>query len=94
MHKFLLIILTVLGLGISLPAQSPVPIIVPAAAPSLPAKAPAAVPVSDAIPALLKTLQEMKSTNEETLRKQEAALEQLDELEKIAEQIRLYTRRS
>ena len=42
---------------------------------------------------MLKALQEMKAANEETLRKQAATLEQLTELEKLADQIRIYTSR-
>lgn len=38
-------------------------------------------------------LEEMKAANEETLRKQAATLEQLDELEKTADQLRVYTKR-
>jgi hypothetical protein len=41
----------------------------------------------------LKMLQEMKAANEETLRQQAATLEQLDELEKAAEQIKVYSKR-
>jgi hypothetical protein len=78
-----------------LPAQSPVPVIVPAVTPAI-AKAPAAAPnaTSDSISAALKMLQEMKIANEEMLGKQAAMLAQLDELEKAAEQIRIYTRRN
>jgi hypothetical protein len=36
----------------------------------------------------------MKAANEETLRKQAATLEQLDEMEKTADQIRTFSRRS
>jgi hypothetical protein len=41
----------------------------------------------------LKMLQEIKAANEETLRKQAATLEQLDVLEKEAEQLKIYTKR-
>jgi hypothetical protein len=36
----------------------------------------------------------MKAANDETLRKQQAALQQLDEIQKAADQIRIYTKRS
>ena len=39
-------------------------------------------------------LQEMKAANEETLRKQAATLEELDELAKAADQIRIFSKRS
>ncbi|HEY2615173.1 MAG TPA: hypothetical protein VGI42_05650 [Chthoniobacterales bacterium] len=42
----------------------------------------------------MKLLQEMKTANEELLSKQATTLEQLDELEKAADQIRIYTKRS
>ena len=77
-----------------LPAQSPKPMIVQAATPAVaPSRAPAAPERSDSLQAALKELQEMKAANEETLRKQAATLEQLDALEKTAEQIRIYSRR-
>ena len=77
---------------------SPTPIIVQAAKPvtattttmttaSQPA---AATSMQDAI----KALQEMKATNEETLNKQRAALEKLDEVEKAAQQLKIYTKRT
>lgn len=42
----------------------------------------------------LKLLQDMKAANAETLKKQEAVLQQLDEIQKAADQIRIYTKRS
>jgi hypothetical protein len=42
----------------------------------------------------LKALQEMKAANDEILRKQAATLQQLDEMEKAAEQIKVYSKRS
>lgn len=82
---------TVTGL---LLAQSPKPIIVQAATPAAaPSRAPAAPESSLSLQAALKELQEIKAANEETLRKQAATLEQLDALEKTAEQIRIFSRR-
>jgi hypothetical protein len=74
-------------------AQAPVPVVAPAAAPAMAPK-PAPVATSNSTASMLQTLHEMKAANEQMLKKQAAALEQLDELEKIAEQLRLYTRRS
>ena len=74
-------------------SQSQVPVVVPVAAPQVASK-PAAVSSNPDSAAVLKALQEMKTANEETLKKQTSALQQLEELEKVAEQIRLYTRRS
>lgn len=77
-----------------LPAQSPIPVIVQAATPAgMSSSAPASSQNSTSLPAALKMLQEMKAANEETLRKQAVTLQQLDELEKAAEQLKIYTKR-
>ena len=74
--------------------QTPAPVIVqsaaPAAAPVAQAPAPAAAAGSAAALPLLNAL---KAANAETLKKQEATLLQLDELQKAAEQIKIYTKR-
>ena len=75
-------------------AQSPKPMIVQAATPgAAPSRAPLAPESSLSLQAALKELQEIKAANEETLRKQAATLEQLDALEKAADQIRIFSRR-
>ena len=38
-------------------------------------------------------LQEIKAANEEMLKKQEAALQQLDELQKAADEIKVFSKR-
>lgn len=87
----ILVAFTLTGL---LLAQSPKPVIVQAATPAAaPSRAPVAPESSLSLQAALKELQEMKAANEETLRKQAATLEQLDALEKTAEQIRIFSRR-
>lgn len=92
--KILILALT-FALACTLPAQSPVPVIVPAMTPAATTKAPAATTEPDnALPAALKLLQEMKAANDEILAKQAATLIQLEELEKEAQQIRIYTKRS
>lgn len=79
-------------------AQSPQPIIVQAATPSpvAPAVAPAAESTRDAVSIgeSVKLLQEMKAANAETLKKQQAVLDQLDEMQKTAEQIKIFAHRS
>lgn len=75
-------------------AQSPV--VVPAAT-AVPAAA--ATRTTTAAPdaanaELLKELQAMKALNEETIRKQTAALQQLDEISKNAEQLRVFSKRN
>ena len=95
MRAMALSVLATFALAGVLPAQSPRPVIVAAATPAITsAQAPAVPANSGSIQAALKILQEMKAANEETLRKQAATLEQLDELEKAADQIRIYTKRN
>lgn len=77
-------------------AQSPAPIIVQAAS-AIPATSPGtrAVPVNvSSVPEAIKLLEQMKTSNQEILSKQEAALERLDELQKAADQLKVFTRRS
>lgn len=67
-------------------AQSPTPVV------STPASTPAATksaPLSETI----KSLRELKESNEQTLKKQEATLQTLDELQKAADQIKIFSKR-
>ena len=94
-RKLALICLIVpLAFGI-IRAQSPT-VVVQAASPA-PAASTTATPPSasdsKSLPTLIKLLQEMKATNEETLKKQEAALQQLDDLQKAAEQMKAFSKR-
>ena len=88
-------IAVVLGaLATALQAQTPAPVVVQSAAP-------AAAPVVQAAPpqagapsqATLQLLQALKAANEETLKKQEATLLQLEELQKAADQLKIYSKR-
>jgi hypothetical protein len=94
-HRSLTFLLISLGtLVATTNAQSPPPIIIQAATP-VPA-ASVATPVtqtSDSTTAAIKILQELKAANEETLKKQQAVLEQLDELQKAAEQLKIFGKR-
>jgi hypothetical protein len=75
-------------------AQSPTPIVVPAMTPATTAKSPVTPGVANvATETTLKALQEMKAANNEILKQQEATLQKLDELEKAAQEIRIYTKR-
>lgn len=75
-------------------AQSPMPIVVPAMTPATNAKSPATSAVAnDSTQTTLKALQEIKAANIEMLKQQEATLQKLDELEKAAQEIRIYTKR-
>ncbi len=78
--------------------QSPIPVIIPAASPAATATT-AAVNLaprsqdSGTLQEAIKMLEGMKAANEETLKKQEATLLQLDELEKAAEQLKIFSKR-
>lgn len=49
---------------------------------------------TDSLPAAIKLLQELKAANEEMLKKQEAALQQLEELQKAADEVKIFSKRS
>lgn len=58
--------------------------------------APAAVDVAQEqteLAANIKELEELKAQNEEILKEQQAALDQLDDLQKQAEQLRIFSKR-
>jgi hypothetical protein len=79
-------------------AQSPTPIIVQAVtstpAPAAPAATPAAIAKNDADTEMqLKMLRQMKADNDDLLRKQEATLQRLDEIQKAAEQLKIFSKR-
>ena len=75
-------------------AQSSAPVVVQAATPSVAAPAaPAVAAAAQSNQPTLKLLQEIKAANEAVLSKQAATLQQLDELEKAADQIKVYTKR-
>ena len=74
-------------------AQTPKPVIVPAMTPA-PAQTPVAAAVTTAATqTTLKALQAMKAANDEIMKHQTEALQRLDEAEKAANDIRIYTKR-
>jgi hypothetical protein len=76
-------------------AQSPTPVVVQALTPATTVKAPAApANAAGSTQEALKALQAMKAANEEILKQQAATLVRLDEIEKAANEIRIYTKRS
>lgn len=78
-------------------AQTPAPSLVIVQAANSPAATPSpALPAQDlvAIRTAVKSLQQIKTANEETLKKQEAALQQLEEMQKAAQQLKIFTHRS
>ncbi|PYJ88363.1 MAG: hypothetical protein DME70_04215 [Verrucomicrobia bacterium] len=89
-----LLILSLIAVVVSIAsAQTPMPIVVPAMTPST-TQSPAAAAVTTAsTQTALKALQAMKAANEEILKQQIATLEKLDEIEKAANEIRIYTKR-
>lgn len=89
------LLLTVLTLTVA-SAQTPAPMIVPAEpaanVSSVPAAAPQAAPVAPAGNAL-QVMQALKATNDDLLNKQTATLQRLDELQKAADQLKIYSKR-
>lgn len=76
-------------------AQSPIPVIVPAMTPAAAEPANPVPPAqnSETLQNAIKMLEAMKAANEEILKKQEATLIQLDDLEKAAEQLKIFSKR-
>jgi hypothetical protein len=75
-------------------AQTPMPVIVPAMTPATTTHSPVTAGVTTAsTQATLKALQAIKAANDEILKQQAATLEKLDEMEKTAQEIRIYTKR-
>ncbi|HJT80018.1 MAG TPA: hypothetical protein VJ719_02380 [Chthoniobacterales bacterium] len=78
-------------------AQQPTPpmVVVPAAGATSAPPAPTAAPASSdaAISAAIKVLEQTKAANDALLKKQEAILQQLDELQKAAEQLKTFSKR-
>jgi hypothetical protein len=71
-------------------------VVVQPATPSAPASAApatAATPSDAAVANAIKMLEQIKATNDTTLKKQEAMLQQLDELQKAAEQLKVFSKR-
>ena len=75
-------------------AQSPMPIVVPAMTPATTAQSPVTAAVTTAsTQTTLKVLEAMKAANIEILKQQDATLQKLDEMEKAAQEIRIYSKR-
>ena len=98
MKAYLILGWALLGLTIaSVRPQTPAPMVVQAA--NAPAQAaatprPVAQRASTSDPqAIFRLLQEMQATNTETLKKQEATLATIDELQKAADEIKIFSKR-
>ena len=98
MKAYLILGWALLGLTIApVRPQTPAPVVVQAA--NAPAQAaatprPVAQGASTSDPqAIFRLLQEMQATNTETLKKQEATLATIDELQKAADEIKIFSKR-
>lgn len=83
---------------ISTHAQSLAPVVLQAESPApattaAPSPSPSPASPSASSQTMLQRLQEMQATNAATIKKQEAALETLDALQKAAEEIKIYSKR-
>jgi hypothetical protein len=78
----------------SVDAQSPTPVVIQAMTPATTIQKPVTAGVTtSATETTLKVLQAMKAANDELLKQQKATLEKLDEMEKAANDIRIYSKR-
>jgi hypothetical protein len=93
MRTLLCSILSAAALVLIANAQSPKPLVVPAMTPASSSQSPAPASTPASTETMLKALQAMKAANEEILKQQAATLEKLDEIEKAANEIRIYTKR-
>jgi hypothetical protein len=93
MRSLIFSLLVAVSLASISDAQSPVPVVVPAMTPATTAKNPATPETASSTQATLKALQAMKAANDEILMQQAAMLQKLDEMEKAAQEIRIYTKR-
>ena len=76
-------------------AQSPAPVVVPAMTPATTVKSAApADGATSSTQGAMQALQALKAANDEILKQQAATLVKLDEIEKAANEIRIYTKRS
>lgn len=71
--------------------QSPTPVVVQAMTPAATTQAPATT--ANTAPETLKALQALKAANDEILKQQAATLQKLEEMEKVANELRIYSKR-
>ena len=93
MRAILVSIIATAMLASSAVAQTPMPIIVPAMTPATTHSPAAAAVTTAATETTLKVLQGIKAANDEILKQQTATLEKLDEIEKAANELRIYSKR-
>jgi ribulose 1,5-bisphosphate carboxylase large subunit-like protein len=80
-------------LGSAVLAQTPIPIVVPAMTPAKTQSPVTAAVTTAATETSLKALEAIKAANDELLKQQTATLEKLDEIEKAANELRIYSKR-
>ncbi len=91
---FLALVAATALLSLGLRGQTPATVVVPAQATASAAPATASAPGgSISSESTLKVLQEMKATNEATLKAQAATLATLDDLQKAAEELKIFSKR-
>ena len=88
-----LVVVTLAFAANAVRAQAPAPVVQAAPGATAPVAQQAPAVAGGGSQAALQLLNAMKAANAETLKKQEATLQQLDELQKAADQIRIYTKR-
>ena len=93
MRTLILSLLAVALVISSSDAQSPMPVVVPAMTPATATNPATAAVTTTSMQTTLKALQALKAANDEILKQQAATLEKLDEIEKAAQEIRIYTKR-
>ena len=94
MRAFILSLIATTFVLFTAMGQTPMPIVVPAMTPAKTTQSPVTAAVTTtSTQTTLKALQALKAANEEILKQQTATLEKLDEIEKAANEIRIYTKR-
>ena len=94
MRSLIISIFTLLLFVSASVAQTPIPVVVPAMTPATTTQSPVTAAVTTtSTQTTLKGLQAMKAANDEILKQQAATLQKLDEIEKAAQEIRIYTKR-
>ena len=74
--------------------KTPMPIVAPAMTPAKTTQSPVTAPVTTtSTQPTLKALEALKAANDEILKQQTATLEKLDEIEKAANEMRIYSKR-
>ena len=93
-RKFFAIAAVVIAGIVMSRAQSPAPIVVQAMSPATVASAPKTAVTQDASSQeTVKMLEQIKAANQETLKRQQTMLDQLEEVQKAAEQLKVFTKR-